>query len=78
MPFRFGPLELGIIAFVLLLVFGAKKLPQLGGGLGKGLREFKQGIAGATEEDTASTAAPKPAKETPSTNGARSTHHLDH
>lgn len=37
-----GPTELLIIFFIILLLFGAKKLPDLAKGLGKGLREFKQ------------------------------------
>lgn len=35
-----GP-ELAVIAFVLLLIFGGKKIPELMRGLGKGIREFK-------------------------------------
>jgi TatA/E family protein of Tat protein translocase len=37
-----GPLELAIIAVILLLLFGAKRLPQLGRTLGAGMREFKE------------------------------------
>ncbi len=36
-----GPLELGIILVIVILIFGAGKLPELGGALGKTLREFK-------------------------------------
>ncbi len=41
-----GPLEIGIVLVVALLVFGPKKLPELGHGLGKGVPEFKTGITG--------------------------------
>lgn len=44
MPFGLGIGELLIIFAVLLLVFGAKRLPDLGGALGKGIREFKTSI----------------------------------
>lgn len=44
MPFGLGVGELLIILFVLLLVFGAKRLPELGGALGKGIREFKSSV----------------------------------
>ncbi len=40
--FGLGPQELIIIFFVILLVFGGKKLPELARGLGKGIREFKK------------------------------------
>jgi sec-independent protein translocase protein TatA len=39
-----GPGELVLIFLVLLLVFGAKRLPELGSGLGKGIREFKKSM----------------------------------
>lgn len=37
-----GPTELLIIAAVILLLFGASKLPQFGKGLGRGIKEFKE------------------------------------
>lgn len=42
----FGPLEIGIIVLIVLLLFGAKKLPELGSSLGSGIREFGQGVKG--------------------------------
>jgi TatA/E family protein of Tat protein translocase len=44
-----GPLEIGIVLVIALLVFGPKRLPELGGSLGKGMRDFGKGIKG---EDT--------------------------
>lgn len=38
---QLGPLELGLILLIVVLVFGAGKLPELGGALGKTLKEFK-------------------------------------
>jgi sec-independent protein translocase protein TatA len=45
-----GPLEIGIILIVVLLVFGPKKLPELGRSLGKGIHEFKGTIGGGESE----------------------------
>ena len=39
-----GPTEMIFLAIVLLLVFGPKRLPELGSGLGKGIREFKKSM----------------------------------
>jgi len=57
-----GP-HLIFIAVLLLILFGSKKLPELGKGLGEGLRGFKEGIKGVTEDpkpgDAAHTVTPK-------------------
>lgn len=45
MPFGIGPVELGLVAGIAVLLFGAKKVPELGRGLGTGLREFKDGLS---------------------------------
>jgi sec-independent protein translocase protein TatA len=50
MPFGLGPTELILVMLVLLLVFGAKRLPDLGAGLGKGIREFKRSISEINKE----------------------------
>jgi sec-independent protein translocase protein TatA len=39
--FGFGPLELTIILVIVLVIFGAGKLPEIGSGLGKGIKNFK-------------------------------------
>lgn len=44
------PAHLIVIAIVAFVLFGAKKLPELGKGLGEGLRGFKDGIKGLTDE----------------------------
>jgi TatA/E family protein of Tat protein translocase len=62
-----GP-ELLMIMFVVLLLFGGQKLPELARGLGKSLREFKKAASGVEEEfkraieDTPETPAPPPAR----------------
>jgi len=40
----FQPMHLLVIAFIAMLVFGPKKLPELGKGLGEGIRSFKESI----------------------------------
>jgi sec-independent protein translocase protein TatA len=46
----FTPTHLIVIAIVVLVLFGGKKLPELGKGLGEGLRGFKEGMKGVTDE----------------------------
>ncbi len=46
-----GPMELVIVLVIALLVLGPKKLPEAGRSIGKGLREFKDGIAGNSKDD---------------------------
>ncbi|MCF8229202.1 MAG: twin-arginine translocase TatA/TatE family subunit [Bacteroidales bacterium] len=48
--FRFGGWEILIIAIVVLLLFGGRKIPELMRGLGKGIREFKDGVNPSEEE----------------------------
>jgi len=51
MPFGIGVWELLILLLVLLLVFGPKRLPEMGRSLGKGMREFKDSISGKDDDD---------------------------
>ena len=46
-----GPMELIILLSIVLLLFGAKKIPELARGLGTGVREFKRGTSGAADKD---------------------------
>jgi len=48
--FGLGTQELIIILVLVLIIFGAGKLPQVGGALGKGLRNFKEGVKEGGEE----------------------------
>ena len=50
MPFNLGPMEMILVMVVLLLVFGAKRLPELGSGLGKGIREFRRSMRELKDE----------------------------
>lgn len=45
-----GPTEIIIILLVVLLLFGGKKIPELARGLGKGIREFKDGMKQVDDE----------------------------
>lgn len=47
--FGVGTGELLVIALIILLLFGATRIPSVLGGLGRGLREFKKGLSGADE-----------------------------
>ena len=51
MPGNIGPLEIGIVLVIALLVFGPKRLPELGRSLGKGIREFKGSIGGHDDDE---------------------------
>ncbi len=46
---RFGPLEIGLIILLVLIIFGVGKLPQVGGAVGKSLREFRKASRGEDE-----------------------------
>ncbi len=61
----FQPWHLAILAIIVIVLFGGKKLPELGKGLGEGLRGFKDGMKGVTEEinkptESTHTVTPKP------------------
>ena len=49
----FGPEKLIFILLILILVFGAKRLPEIGQSLGKGIREFKKSVKGDFDEGQA-------------------------
>jgi sec-independent protein translocase protein TatA len=55
-----GPLEIGIVLVIALIVFGPKKLPELGKSLGKGIREFKGSIGGDSDESEPQQAIAQP------------------
>jgi len=51
----FGPMEIGLILLIVLIVFGVGKLPQVGGAIGKSLREFRK--SSREEEETVTNSA---------------------
>ena len=48
--FGLGPMELIIVFLIILLVFGAKRIPEIAQGLGKGITEFKKAAREVTDE----------------------------
>ena len=46
-----GPLEIIVVLIIALIVFGPKRLPELGNSLGKGIREFKDSVTGDKDDD---------------------------
>ena len=45
-----GPLEIVIVLIIVLVIFGPKRLPDLGRSLGRGMREFKDSVTGKDRE----------------------------
>jgi len=54
-----GAPEIIIIAFIVLLLFGGKKIPELMKGIGKGVKSFKDGVKGIEEDIKESDSDPK-------------------
>ena len=46
-----GPLELVVVLIIALVIFGPKRLPELGRSMGKGIREFRGSISGKGDDD---------------------------
>ena len=49
--FGLGPMELAIILAIVVILFGARRLPEIGSGVGKAIKNFKSGISGDDEVD---------------------------
>ena len=66
-----GPWEIILLLLLALLLFGAKRLPEIGKSMGKGMREFKDSLSGKDDDDdraelpvgTQDTTAPAPPRE---------------
>jgi sec-independent protein translocase protein TatA len=63
----FQPMHLLVIFFIALLVFGPKKLPELGKGLGEGIRALKDGMKDGMKENAPQTQASSEPSKTPET-----------
>ncbi len=64
-----GPMEIVLLLLLALLLFGAKRLPEIGRSLGTGMREFKDSVSGDKKVETRSelpppVATPPPAEDT--------------
>lgn len=56
--FELGPEKLLMLLLICLVLFGGKRIPEIGGSIGKGIREFKRGISEIGEDVKASPPAP--------------------
>jgi sec-independent protein translocase protein TatA len=54
------PLHIAFLVVILLLVFGAKRLPEIGRSLGSGMREFKDSVSGESEKASLTAASEQP------------------
>jgi sec-independent protein translocase protein TatA len=63
--FGLGLQELVIILVIALLIFGPTKLPQIGSGLGKAIRDFRKDVSNDDLEDATKEAAKETSKELP-------------
>jgi sec-independent protein translocase protein TatA len=63
------PSHIAILVVVLLLVFGARRLPEIGRSLGAGIREFKGAITGESEKEQTPASKPGVAASTPVSEG---------
>lgn len=55
-----GPLEIVVVLIIALVVFGPKRLPELGRSLGKGIREFRGSISGEHDDEDEERSSPSP------------------
>ena len=53
-----GPMEVIVVLIIALVIFGPKRLPELGRSVGKGIREFRGSLSGDKEDDQEKSAAP--------------------
>ena len=47
-----GPLEIAVVLVIVLIIFGPKRLPELGQSMGRGIREFKGSLSGDKDKDS--------------------------
>ena len=47
-----GPLEIAVVLIIVLIIFGPKRLPELGQSMGRGIREFKNSISGDKDKES--------------------------
>jgi sec-independent protein translocase protein TatA len=65
-----GPLEIVIILVIVLIIFGPKRLPDLGRSLGRGMREFKDSVTGKDKDQLPEGAVDQPDPATTTTTTA--------
>jgi sec-independent protein translocase protein TatA len=60
-----GPLEIIVVLIIALVVFGPKRLPELGSSLGRGIREFRETVTGDKHDDDGVKEIDRPAATAP-------------
>jgi sec-independent protein translocase protein TatA len=60
-----GPSELLLILIIVIVIFGAKRIPEIMGGLGKGIRSFKKSMEEDEPQQSTPPSAPMPAQPPP-------------
>jgi sec-independent protein translocase protein TatA len=65
-----GPLEIIVVLIIALIVFGPKRLPELGRSLGRGIREFRGSVSGDRDDDDDERPSPPSRIEAGSSEGA--------
>ena len=63
MPIRLEPFELIIVLVIVVIIFGVGRLPEIGGALGKGIREFRSAQQGLDGDDSKTAEAKTETKE---------------
>ena len=63
--FGLGVPELMVILVIALVIFGPSKLPQIGSGLGKAIRDFKKGVTGGDADEASKDAKKENSKDLP-------------
>lgn len=63
--FGLGVPELMVILVIALVIFGPSKLPQIGSGLGKAIRDFKKGVSNSDDEEAAKETKKEPPQDLP-------------
>ncbi len=57
-----GPMELALIVLIIVIIFGARKLPELGKSMGEGIKNFKKSISSKDNDEDKPTDEPHPPK----------------
>ena len=65
-----GFTEIAILLLILVLFFGAKRIPEIGASIGKGIKEFKRGLKSEESDDSSTDTALPPSSTSASTGGA--------